>query len=1081
MRAPSPLYPSAPPNGNGGPDRAALARARFDAYGPIGYHTAPMNAEHKFRLERLRVYLGLMTARITRGQSDADAIEIIDPAAERLDAPPDKGDWHPITIGADWGGKQQWAWFRGSLTAPANWTSGALELRLRHDARYLEYPNDDNFAAGPEGQAFINRQRVGAIDQAHHRVRHPFEPGKSYDARAVFFAARCTCRHTLAEFGLAWIDTATEKLYHDLRVALEIIEQLDETNIARERLLRAVEAAIAELDVRELPASPAVPAEFNRDPGHERFYASIPAAQRAFDERITAIPPAGDVPTIVCVGHAHIDLAWLWPIRQTKHKCVRTFASQVRLIDQYPGYVFQQSSPQAYAWIEAEAPDLFAQIKERIEKGGWEADGATWCEMDTNVTGGESLVRQLLYGKRYLRDKLGIDSRMLWLPDVFGYSAALPQILRLAGVTTFVTQKISWSQYNRFPFQTFRWRGIDGSEVATHFPLNTYNGLTTGKPVREIKEQWDAYLHKPLLAEPLLPFGWGDGGGGPTEEILETTTRIERMPAVFGLPRVRHGKAGDLLKQIEARAAELPVWDGELYLEYHRGTYTTQAWLKRANRKNEIRLHNAEWLAALAGPLGFALDKPKLDACWQNLMLMQFHDILPGSSVGEVYEETRPMQEQIAREVDAMIDAAAACLAERIDTSAANSPVVLFNTLSWERSDPIRMPDNTWRDDMVVPPCGWTVVDAAHRPEAEEVFTIEDDGRSIESPFWRIRLDDDGAIRELYDRLAERHVLAPHARANLWQVFEDRPMNFDAWDIDLYYEQKPLPGPQLQSVSIVEKVPARAAVEMIWRMQAIGSGPPSTITQRLAVYANHPRIDFETDIEWHEHHQLLKVAFPVSVRATEATHEIQFGHLRRPTHRNTSWDLARFEVCAHRWVDVSEHGYGVALLNDCKYGHDVHDNVIRLTCIKSPQAPDARADQGRHTFTYALLPHQGPLQDAGVIQAAAELNTPVIARSVDASHGELPPGFTFVHCETEGVVIDTIKPAEDGDGLILRLYESHGAHARAVLAFASPPQYVQAVNLLEEAKDSDIELRHESCGLSLSLRPFQIVTLRVHA
>lgn len=1040
-----------------------------------------MQEQYKFRLGKLRTYLNLIARRVVRETRPVTAIHLIEPAEARFDAPPDDGPWRAFAIGDAWGGRQQWAWFKASAEVPADWSGGPVDLHFMNEVRFLEFPEDDNFAAGPEGQVFIDGRPVGAIDGGHQRIRLNTQSGDKLDIRAVFFAARCACRHTLTALHLARPDLPTEKLHHDLRVTLDVLDQIEESSIAREKLVRAVEAAVDALDTRDLPGSPAVTADVLRDPHGAVFYASVPGAQAAFDHAMAELEPAGDLPTITCVGHAHIDLAWLWPISQTKHKCARTWRTQLRLIEQYPEFVFQQSSPQAYAWMEREVPDLFERIRKRVADGQWEADGAAWVEMDTNLVSGESFVRQLLYGKRYYRDKLGADSRMLWLPDVFGYSAALPQVLKLADVDTFMTQKISWNQYNQFPHHTFRWRGLDGSEIPTHFSLYTYNGLTSGQPVGEVKHHWENYLQKPLQVGPLMPFGHGDGGGGPTEEMLEVAARLSTMPAVPGMPRVKLGKAGDLLRRFAELADELPVWDGELYLEYHRGTYTTQAWLKRANRKNEIRLHNVEWLATLAAGQGFKLDKASLDELWQDLLLMQFHDILPGSSVGEVYDEVRPMQERIAREADAMIDAAADALAQSIDTSGAKRPVVAFNTLSWDRQDPIRLPDGTWRNDVIVPAGGWVVIDADGESAARRAgdVSVSDDGRVIENLHWHLQLNDRGEIATLYDKQRGRSVLPDDARANVWQIFEDRPMKFDAWDIDLYYQDHPLEGPRCTGIKVVERGPVRAAVELTWALPALGDGAQSTITQRIALYANHPRIDFETRIDWHEHHQLLKVAFPVDVRATEATYQIQFGHVRRPTHRNTPWDLARFEACAHQFVDLAEHGYGVSLINDCKYGHDIQDGVIRLTCIKSPQAPHARADQGGHAFTYSLLPHAGTFQEAGMIRAAAELNNPVITRAVQPASGKLPARQGFVTCDAEAIVIDTLKPAEDGKGFILRLYESHGSHARASLQLAETPRSVQVVNLLEEPMDSDVHLAHDGSEIKLSVRPFQIVSLRL--
>ncbi len=1046
-----------------------------------------MDAQPRFRLTQLKRYLELIESKIVRETLTADDIRLLEPAEPCFDAPPDDGNWLPIALRGEWGGKQQWAWFRARMSIPAHWKGQAIELRLRHRPVYLERPHDDNTPAGPEGQVFIDGRRVGAIDKQHHRIRFPFKPGKTYDVRAVFFAARCACRHVLEVFGLAWVDVGTEKLFHDLRVTLDVINHLEEGSPSREKLIQAVDAAVHTIDVRANVGRVTVPLDEQRDPAGELFYASVPAAQKAYDEARAKVQPAADVPEVVSVGHAHIDLAWLWPFTQTRHKCVRTWATQCRLLEQYPDWVFNQSSPQVYAWIEQDAPELFAKIRELIATGRWEADGATWVEMDTNITSGESLVRQLLYGKRYFSEKLGIESRMLWLPDVFGYSAALPQLLKLAGVEGFVTSKISWNQFNRFPHDTFRWRGLDGTEIPTHFitgpclgyePITTYNTMMS---VEEVKRSWDDYQQKALLLEPLVAFGYGDGGGGPKEEIVESAQRLASMPPVEGIPKVKFGKAGELLQRIASQAERLPVWDGELYLEYHRGTYTTQAWLKRANRKNEIRLHNLEWLASLAEEHGYTPDKAQLDAMWQELLLMQFHDILPGTSVGEVYDEVRTMQARIAEQAEAMTADAAVVLCNKIDTSGCRKPVVLFNTLSWDRCEPVQLPDGTRRDDVTVPAGGWTVVDAAKPPVRDKAaeLAVSKDGREMTNRYWRLRLDEQGRIVELYDRLNDRQVLPEGAVANAWQVFDDRPEAWDAWDIEPYYQEHPLPGPEIVSIKPVEQDSVRVAVEVKWQMPLLGKGPRTTIMQRIVLHASLPRIDFETQIDWHEHNQLLKVAFPVEVRATEATYQIQFGHVRRPTHRNTSWDLARFEVCAHQFMDLAEHGYGVSLLNDCKYGHDAHDGVMRLTCIKSPLSPHRKADQGLHEFTYALLPHAGTFQQAHVIRAATELNVPLIAWAVEPSPGTLPASSRFVQCDNDAVVVETLKPAEDGDGLVARLYESHGSHAKATLTFAGAVKSVRHVDLLEQPLSDDIGLEHEGARVSLRLRPFQVVTLRI--
>jgi alpha-mannosidase len=578
--------------------------------------------------------------------------------------------------------------------------------------------------------------------------------------------------------------------------------------------------------------------------------------------------------------------------------------------------------------------------------------------------------------------------------------------------------------------------------------------------------------------------------------MLEIGRRLADWPLPDGAAGVRFGKAGEQMRKIADQADELPVWDGELYLEYHRGTYTSQAWLKRANRRAETALHDAEWTASLARLVGVDVDwdQAAIGKLWQDLLLAQFHDILPGSSVHEVYEEFRPIMRHLLDSARATTAGQLERLAAAIDTREFTRPVVLFNPLSWDRTEPIELPDGRWVDHLTVPAAGWTVVDAdaATVTEAPVVLSVDEAGRQLTNRWWRLRLDDHGRIVELHDRVHDRPVITPDAPGNQWQVFEDRPFRYDAWDIEYYHEQSPLPGPTCTSIEVVETGEQRLVVELVWHMPAPGmedagsedepAAPRSEIRQHLILYGRSSRIDFQTTADWHEHHQLLKVAFPVNVRAREANYEIQFGHLARPTHRNTSWDFARFEICGHRWVDLAEPGYGVAMLNDCKYGHSVHENVMRMTCIKSAQQPDATADQGRHEFTYALLPHAGSLQDAGVIRHAAELNQPILVQPTEPSAGDLSAEHRAIACDHPAVIVDTLKPAEDGDGLILRAYESHGSHVRATLEFATPPKKVALCDLLEQPiAKPETPIEHEGQTVRLSLRPFQVITLRLKA
>ena len=1044
-----------------------------------------MEVQKKFTVEKLETYLRLIARRIVSESYAPDLLEVRDPSFEHFDCPDDTGKWRPITIGQHWGSKNNWADFRAKVTVPAEWHGGAIDLHMEHTRLFSEsYLLSETEYAGPEGQVFIDSTRISAIDREHHKVRSSLTVGQTYDIRAVFYAGRLECSHILQSFELQWIETSTRKLYYDIKILLDIVKLLEKTSRTYFNIIQIIEDTIAALDIRDIPEV-TLSNDYQRCSEDRLFYQSVAKAQEVYDQGIANLKGDPDVPVISVVGHAHIDLAWLWALKQTHHKCVRTFATQCCLLDQYDKWIFNQSSPQAYKWIETDAPDLFNRIKGFITDGRWEAEGAMWCEADTNVPSGESLVRQLLYGKRYFRNKLDVDSRILWLPDVFGYSGALPQLLKLADVDGFITSKISWSQYNRFPYDTFVWKGIDGTGIPTHFITTPCEGswfLTYNAMMRadEVKGAWDEYRQKSLGINPLISYGYGDGGGGPTEDMIETSLRMSELPAIESFPRLRHEKASDLMQRIWQKAEAMPVWDGELYLEYHRGTYTTQAWLKRANRKNEIRLHNIEWLASLADKL-YTFNKVDIDAMWEDLLLCQFHDIIPGSSVSEVYyDEVQPMHNAIARKTEAMIDNAAASIAAAIDTTAYEKPLVLFNTLSWDRTDPVKLSDGRWIDGITIPSGGWTVINIDVPVVREDRdITIADDGKKMSNHYWDIEFDDNGLICTLMDKVNNRNVLESGQVANQWQLFEDRPMAHPASDIDIYYREHPLEGPKLLSVKVVEKTLVRVAVEHVWEMPRFGNAKPSTITQRIAIYDKSPRIDFETTADWHEHNQLLKVAFPVDIRSVEVTCQIQFGHLRRPTHTNTSWDVAKFEICSHQYVDLAECGYGVALMNDCKYGYDIDKNIIRLTCIKCSQAPDPRADQGFHEFTYSLLPHVDSFQQAGVERAARELNVPVIMYKTEKSAGKLPSDYTFVKCDSEAVVIDTIKPAEDSDDTIVRLYESYGSHVNVILEFSKCVSKIEYVNLLEDVIRNDISLVLNDNRVMFKLKPFQIVTLKV--
>ena len=773
---------------------------------------------------------------------------------------------------------------------------------------------------------------------------------------------------------------------------------------------------------------------------------------------------------VTAVGHAHIDTAWLWPLRETIRKCARTFATAVTLMEDHPEYRFVCSAAQHLAWIEERYPELFARIAERVRTGQFVPVGGMWVEADCNMASGEALVRQLVLGKRYFADRFGIDCREVWLPDAFGYTAALPQIMAAAGVDWFVSQKLSWNETNPFPHHTFWWEGLDGTRVRAHFPpADTYNGVMS---VRQL-------LRSARAARSIYPFGHGDGGGGPTREMLEAAPRVSDLD---GAPTVALEPPAAFFAAVEADPAPLPVWVGDLYLEKHRGTFTSQAGIKRGNRKGEAALQAAElWTAAASTAADGAGPGPavaaELDEAWRLLLVNQFHDILPGSSIRWVTEEAEAQLAEVVRRAGAVAGHALDRIASSIDTAGVSVPAVVFNSTPFRRSEVIDVAGRLRPVD--VPPLGWTTIDRA----GDDVggFAIGDSvtvGEGwIANRHLRIEWDSDGRLTRLFDLDHDRDVLAPGAVGNLFQLHEDRPRDYDAWDVDRDYLDSAtdlvgnaLGGPV--AIELVERGGLRAVVRF---RRSFGA---SVIEQSVVLTAGSRRVDFVTEVDWHEDHKFLKVAFPVAVHAPAARFEIQFGHLARPTHANTPFEQARFEVCAQRWADLSEAGYGVALLNDCKYGYDVRGNTLRLSLLRAPTAPDPLCDRGHHRFTYALLPHAGDL--SAVIAAGYALGAPLEVRTTapgtNTEGGARPAEHSLVTVSDPGFAVETVKVADDGRGVIVRGYETLGGRRRVRLLPGLPCTAAVRSDLLERDGET-VEI--DGDGIVLTVRPFELVTLRL--
>ncbi|UOF88719.1 alpha-mannosidase [Fodinisporobacter ferrooxydans] len=997
--------------------------------------------------------------------------------------PPSDGNWQTIQVGDRWKGRDRYLWLTANVDIPATWTGRAI-LGIFDFGKTGGGGN-----SGFESLLYVNGRPYQGVDSNHQEVFLPegLIGGKvSLQFRlwsGLEGGGQPTPQdHELKRADLGWLDEDADDLYYTAKAVLETVHVLTESQPERMVLLTALDRSFLQIDWSE--------------PGSESFYASIREARSAFRTELQSIQTQHPV-TIYTIGHTHIDVAWLWRLKHTREKAARSFSTVLRLMEKFPEYIFLQTQPQLYEYIKNDYPEIYEKIKDRVQEGRWEAGGAMWLEADCNLTSGESLVRQILMGTRFFRDEFGVECKYLWLPDVFGYSWALPQILKKSGIDTFMTTKISWNQYNRMPHDTFKWRGMDGTEVLTHFITTpevenpdkwwyTYNGQITPVTAQGI---WKVYRDKSINQELLLSYGYGDGGGGVNREMLEMRRRLEDMP---GLPKVVTGRADEFFKKlndcIEKTEQYVHTWDGELYLEYHRGTYTSQAYNKRMNRKLELLYRETEWMNVVQSV--FKSDwslypQTQLNNGWKIILRNQFHDIIPGSSIHEVYQDSK-LEYAEANEIAANEwKNSAKTIVSELDTNT----FTVFNSAPWTRTDLVHIPmkqgmeygkwyqgehalsaqvsEDGWHVQVQnMPSMGLATIrfESERNSEEDVPFVLKENG--LATPYYELEWNEFGQLVRIFDLEANREVLADGANGNVLQVFEDKPKMFEAWDIDLFYQEKKKEITQLQSCKVTEIGSIRTVVRFEWMYKH------STIVQNLVVYRDCKRIDFHTTIDWHEKQQLLKVAFPVDVRSTEATYDIQYGNVKRPTHWNTSWDQAKFETVGHQWADLSEQGYGVSLLNDCKYGHDIKDNVIRLSLIKSATYPDTQADQGTHVFTYSLLPHTGSWFEGNTVQEAWALNSPltfVQGRSPEEK-------FSLFQTAAKNVMIDAVKKAEDQDQLVLRVHDFSGGRGTVEISSDLIIQFWQETDLLERPIG---EISNDS-NIKFDLKPYEIKTFLIN-
>eukprot|EP01133_Synstelium_polycarpum_P019352 gene19353-23170_t len=781
---------------------------------------------------------------------------------------------------------------------------------------------------------------------------------------------------------------------------------------------------------------------------------------------------------VSAIGHCHIDVAWLWPYAETKRKCARSFATQVLYMEYYPEYKFVQSQAQLYAWTKQLYPDLYAKMKDRVATGQLVPTGGTWVEMDGNLPSGESFIRQFLVGQTFFKKEFGKYSTEFWLPDTFGYSGQLPQVIRHMGIEHFITQKLSWNNINKFPHSTFHWEGIDGSRVLTHFPpANTYNSAAD---VKEVALSASNNKNADRSGESLLVYGHGDGGGGPNIGMIE---RLTRMPDCDGIPKVALRSPAEFFERVIPDQDKLFTWIGELYFELHRGTYTTQAKCKKGNRKGEFLLHDIEALSSLLEmQLVADFTYPDLQNLWELLLLNQFHDVLPGSSIGMVYDDAAAHHLQIETEVRNLIQAA------MVTVGGNSRDVLVFNPTSFNLTRVVELSpsfksaqkahNGSSLVTVTVPALGFARVSSVddHPQTAKITVTESDQSFVVENDFIILTIGRNGSITSLVEKTSGREMIVPGKSGNQFVLYDDIPLFWDAWDVEVYSQEKFKICGGAASATLLERGPTRVVITLDYPTLT----PHAKLSQRVVICANSARVDFETTVDWHEAHKFLRVEFPTTLtRAQNATYDIQFGNVQRPTHLNTSWDVAKFEVCGHKWADVSEYDAGVALLNDCKYGYSVRAGLMKLSLLRAPKAPDANADMGQHTFTYSLYPHAGSFQAGGVVREGYDVNSEFYI--VNAPAESAPNVLAMAPLKLEGsasVVLETLKKAEDGNGHIVRVYESFGGHASFTFA-NTPASVIKLVecNGLEEPIGEHYALVDSQP--SINLTPFQVKTFRL--
>ncbi|MBR5519334.1 MAG: alpha-mannosidase [Clostridia bacterium] len=977
-----------------------------------------------------------------------------------------QGDWQPVTplTVLPYGT----AFVRGTVTIPAD---------LKTEGDYVDYLHVD--IPDRQGHIIINGEHYHGHDR--NRKLIPLRPEWAGQTLSLEILSYDDDRDVINAIGVERIDKVVESYLFSFELATDVCRMENEQNHIENTHIRVLVNRATDLSIRDLDV----------DASGEELHESVKKADAILKEELAKIDD-GDVRGWVnFIGHTHIDVAWLWQLKDTVRKCGHTFTSMLRLMEEYPEFTFSCSQLQLMDYTKKYYPEVFAQIKERVKEGRWEIVGPMWVESDCNVVSGESLVRQNLYGVRFSEQEFGTRSHVAWLPDTFGFQANMPQILKKSGTDFFYTYKLHWQRHTSFPYGMFRWQGLDGSEIVCSFANNfgCYNGNPTPREVRGAKER---NLQSGTFDDVIFPYGHGDGGGGPTRDMIEYATRMADYP---GLPKTRMVRADEYFARLNEKKDELPTWFGELYIETHRGTMTTEGKIKRANRMAEIMYQNAEKLGVWAELLGAKANWDLLHEGWKTILLLQFHDILPGSSIHTVYSEdceagyakifsiVKEFTDAITAQVGSGVYAACNFLAWTRDAvcefTCAASAIGAGETLvdCEGNAVPCSISDNGDGTVKVVfeakalPPMGMKAYKFAKAAAVEGACAqiTEADGKiTLETAQSIVEIDELGRISRLYDKNGAREAIT--APANDIRIFRDGPQGEDAWNIYELYKERPVNYDWNVTLKVTENSAFRAVVHVEKSVENC------VISQDIVVYKDSPVVDFRTHIDWKIRHQVMRVYFPTNVKSQMAAYESGFGTLLRPTIANTPFDQAKFEVCAHKFADLSEGDYGVSIMNDCKYAHDCVENTLGITLLRGTSCPDELADLGEHDINYAIYPHTGDWRIAKTARKGHEFNNNVTVVPMAATLAADLCGKGLVSVDNDNVIVDTFKRAEDGKGYIVRFYEANGNRGNVTLSFAKNLKAAAEVNLLEEeATETVWSANAISCGFT----PYEIKTFRI--